>query len=128
MKRVLFLLTFSLLFFAGTGYAQKWSELSEEQQLMKMQAFREDNQHYLKDTLGLTQDQLDDVDEVNLCYLGTLERIDRYAKDDAAKEKYAKAATAARAAQLDAIMGEEKRKQFSQYVRAKLKKGGMKLQ
>jgi hypothetical protein len=38
-----------------------------------------------------------------------LDRIDRYAKTDEDKTKYAKALTAATGAQLDAIMGTEKR-------------------
>src|SRR5436190_20117877 len=120
MKKVIFLMV--MCFVAITANAQKWSELSKEQKAMQLQAFREDNQNYLKNTLGLTQGQLDDVDNVNVCYLGTLDRIDRYGKDDASKEKYAKSATAARSAQLDAIMGAENHKKFSEYVKAKLKK------
>jgi len=114
-----------MCFVAITANAQKWSELAKEQKAMQLQPFREDNQNYLKNTLGLTQGQLDDVDNVNVCYLGTLDRIDRYGKDDASKEKYAKSATAARSAQLDAIMGAEKHKKFGEYVKGKLKKAGV---
>lgn len=103
-------------------YAQKWSELSKEEKWMKAQDFRADNQNYLKNTLGMNDEQLDDIDNVNVCYLSTLDRIDRYAKTDEDKTKYAKAVTAARGAQLDAIMGAEKRKQFMAYVQEKLKK------
>jgi hypothetical protein len=102
--------------------AQKWNDLSDEQKMMQAKGFREDNQKYLKSKLGLSEDQVTDVDNVNLCFIGTLDRIDRYGKDAAAKEKYAKTAVQARTAQLDAIMGPEKRKQFQDYVTAKLKK------
>ena len=70
----------------------------------------------------MTDDQRTDIDNVNLCFLSTLDLIDRYGKDDAAKEKYAKSAVNARNAQLDAIMGPENRKKFQDYVVAKLKK------
>ena len=102
--------------------AQKWSELSKEEKLMKAQDFRADNQNYLKNTLGMTDEQLTDIDNVNICYLSTLDRIDRYAKTEDDKVKYAKSVTAARGAQLDAIMGVEKRKQLMNYVAEKLKK------
>ena len=114
-----------MCFVAITANAQKWSELSKEQKTMQLQAFREDNQNYMKNNLKLTQTQMDDYDNVNLCYFSTLDRIDRYGKDDAAKEKYAKTAVSARSAQLDAIMGAEKHKKFGEYVKAKLKKAGV---
>jgi hypothetical protein len=102
--------------------AQKWSDLNDEQKVMKAKAFRADNQKYLKDTLGMTQRQMDDIDNVNICFLSTLDRIDRYGKDDASKEQYAEAIMAARSAQLDAIMGQEKRNQYMGYVKGKMKK------
>jgi hypothetical protein len=102
--------------------AQKWNDLSDEQKMMQAKGFRQDNQKYLKSTLGLSEEQITDVDNVNLCFVSTLDRIDRYGKDAAAKEKYAKTAGQARTAQLDAIMGPEKRKQLQDYVTAKLKK------
>jgi hypothetical protein len=105
--------------------AQKWSDLTKEEKQMKMESFRTDNQKFLKDTLKLSQPQLDDIDNVNICYLSTLDRINRYGKSDAEKENYAKAVTSARSAQLDAIMGPEKRKKFQTYVQAKLKKAGV---
>jgi hypothetical protein len=108
--------------------AQKWSELTSEQKMMKAQEFRDDNQNYLKNTLKLTDDQLSDIDNVNLCYLSTLDRLDRYGKSDADKEKYAKSVTEARSAQLDAIMGADNRKKFQAYVQEKLKKAGVKTQ
>ena len=111
--------------FVNGQTAQKWSDLTAEQKQMKLEAFRADNQKFLKDSLGLSQTQLDDIDNVNVCYLSTLDRIDRYGKTDAGKQEYAKAITAARSAQLDAIMGPEKRKHFQAYVKAKLKKSGV---
>jgi hypothetical protein len=121
MKRILILLVISISL-AGVANAQKWADLSNEQKMSKLQDFRADNQKYMKETLGLTDDQRTDVDNVNLCFLSTLDLIDRYGKDDAAKEKYAKSAVNARNAQLDAIMGADKRKQFQDYVIEKLKK------
>ncbi len=114
-----------LLFGMATVGAQSWKDLTNEQKLMKAKEFREDNQKYMKETLGLSQDQMDDIDNVNICYLSTLDRIDRYGKTDEGKAKYAKAATAARSAQLDAIMGTEKRKQYQSYLSEKLKKAGV---
>jgi len=80
----------------------------------------------MKDSLNLSNEQITDVDNVNLCYLSTLDRIDRYGKTDANKEKFAKAATEARSFQIEAIMGKEKRTKFMNYVKAKLKKAGAK--
>src|SRR6516225_9881408 len=103
-------------------HAQKWSDLTKEQKVMKAKEFRADNQKYLKDSLGLTQTQMDDIDNVNICFLSTLDRIDRYANDDATKQKYAKAVNEARWAQLDAIMGADKHDKYAEYVKAKIKK------
>src|SRR5215471_14050625 len=86
-------------------HAQKWDELTEEQKMSKLKSFREDNQNYLKSKLGMTAKQLEDIDNVNVCFLSTLDRVERYAKDDATKEKCADALWEARSAQLDAIMG-----------------------
>ena len=119
------LIFFILVFVAGaTGAsAQSWDQLNDEQKLMKAKEFRADNQKYLKNTLGMTQTQLDDIDNVNVCYLSTLDRINRYAKDDAAKEKLADVLAEARSAQLDAIMGVEKRDKYMAYVKEKIGKG-----
>ncbi len=102
--------------------AQKWSEMTDEQKMMKLKSFRADNQAYLKNTLGMTEQQMTDIDNVNICYLSTLDRISRYAKDDAAKEKYADAITQGRWAQLDAIMGAEKHEQYAKYLKDKIEK------
>jgi hypothetical protein len=103
-----------------TANAQKWDELTKEQKVMKAKEFRADNQKYLKNTLGMTETQLSDIDNVNICYLSTLDRINRYAKDDATKDKLADAVTEARWIQLDAIMGADKHKQYSEYIKAKI--------
>ncbi len=121
MKRI-FLVLVLAIGFTSISNAQKWADLSNEQKYSKLQEFRTDNQKYLKETLKLSDEQRTDIDNVNLCFLSTLDLIDRYGKDDTAKEKYAKSAVNARNAQLDAIMGPEKRKQFQDYVVAKLKK------
>lgn len=120
MKATIFIMICAFAYTAAN--AQKWSDLTKEEKIMKAKEFRADNQKYLKDSLGLTQDQMTDIDNVNICYLSTLDRIDRYAKDDAAKQKYAKAISDARWDQLDAIMGADKHKQYAEYVKAKIKK------
>jgi len=105
----IFLILFLAIGFANTTNAQKWAHLSNELKISKLQDFRDDNQKYLKETLKMSEEQRTDIDNVNLCFLSTLDLIDRYEKDDAAKGKYAKSAVNARNAQLDAIMGVDKR-------------------
>lgn len=118
MKKILLSMMISLL--AITSQAQKWADLTDEQKIMKLKSFRADNQKYLKTTLGMTQTQMDDIDNVNICYLSTLDRINRYVKTDSDKEKYAEAVSKARWAQLDAIMGPDKHTQYSEYLKAKI--------
>lgn len=62
--------------------------------MRKAKDFREDKQKFLKD-LGLTDDPLIDVDNVNACYTFSLERINSYGKDNATKQKWAKPASQA---------------------------------
>lgn len=119
MKKITLLMTFMVI--SCMTFAQSFDDLSKEDKLMKMKEFRADNQNFLKSSLGLSDDQLVDIDDVNLCYLTTLDRIDRYASDEN-KMKFAKAATASRAAQLDAIMGPDNRKKYMDYIMAKLEK------
>ena len=121
MKSVIFFIVVSFVM-VNAACAQSWSEMNDEQKLMKLQSFRTDNQKYLKETLHLTQTQMDDIDNVNICFLSTLDRINRYAKDEAAKEKYAKAVWGARWAQLDAIMGADKHDKYAEYLKKKLEK------
>jgi hypothetical protein len=120
MKKLLLLLVVMLM--VSATQAQKWADLSDEQKISQLQDFRADNQKYLKETLKLSDEQVNDIDNVNLAFLAALDRIGRYGKDDATKEKWAKTAIAARSSQLDVIMGAEKSKKFQDYVAAKLKK------
>ena len=120
MKKAILLMM--VCFMAAAASAQKWSDLTDEQKMMKLKSFRADNQNYPKNTLGMTQQQMTDIDNVNICYLSTLDRISRYAKDDATKEKYADAISQGRWAQLDAIMGADKHEQYSKYLKDKLEK------
>jgi len=122
MKKLILFLFIAIAGISIQSKAQKWSDLTEEQKIMQVQSFRDDNQNYLKNTLKLSEEQTSDIDAVNICYLSTLDRIQRYGKTDADKEKYAKSITASRSAQLDAIMGVENRKKYQQYVQGKLKK------
>jgi hypothetical protein len=121
MRNIL-LLVIAVITMAIPVSAQKWADLTKEEKAMKVEKFIEDNHAYMKNTLKLSNDQITDVDNVNICYLSTLDRIDRYGKSDENKLKFAKAATASRAAQLDAIMGVDKHNQFMAYVEEKLKK------
>jgi hypothetical protein len=121
MKKLILLVSV-MLSLASAGYSQKWKDLSEEQKWAKVQEFREDNQKYLKSTLGMTDQQVEDVDAVNACFLSNLDLVSRYGKDDAAKEKYAKSLVNSRNTALDAIMGPDTRKKYQAYVKAKLEK------
>ena len=121
MKRLVFLVIVTLAMI-HTASAQTWSELSDEQKLTKLKSFRDDNQKYLKGTLQMTQTQLDDIDNVNICFLSTLDRINRYAKDQATKEKVAKSLWDARWAQMDAIMGVDKHNKYAEFLKQKLQK------
>jgi hypothetical protein len=121
MKKLILLVSV-MLSLSSAGYSQKWKDLSEEQKWAKVQEFREDNQKYLKSTLGMTDQQVEDVDAVNACFLSNLDLVSRYGKDDAAKEKYAKSLVNSRNTALDAIMGPDTRKKYQAYVKAKLEK------
>lgn len=121
MRKLIFIIAI-VLGFASSAYAQKWKDLSEEQKWAKVKEFREDNQKYMKSTLGLTDQQMEDVDMVNACFLTNLDLVERYGKTDAAKEKYAGDLVKARNTALDAIMGTDTRKKFQAYVKSKLEK------
>ena len=123
MKSVI-LLIFACWFTTAVTHAQKWGELTDEQKLMKLKSFRADNQKFLKDSLKLTPTQMSDIDNVNICFLSTLDRINRYVKDDAKKEEYAEAVGKTRWAQLDGIMGVDKHNRYAEYVKRKLEKVG----
>ena len=122
MKKYFFNIVAMLLIFSVTAFTQKWADLSNEEKVMKAKAFTEDNHKYMKETLKLSEEQISDADNVNVCYLTTLDRINRYGKTDADKEKYAKSATDSRAKQLEAIMGTDNYGKYKKYVGDKLKK------
>lgn len=111
-----------ILLTATVAQAQKWDELSDEKKLAKLKTFRAENQKYLKDSLHLSQTQISDLDNVNACFLSTLDRIDRYTKDDETKEKYADALWEVRWTQVDAIMGKDKHEQYAGYLKRKIAK------
>jgi len=111
-----------VLNFGQSLVAQTWDELTEEQKIMKVKSFMEDNQRYMKETLGLTEDQISDVESVNVCFLNNLDIIGTYGGSDAERKKYAKSSVKARQKQLEAIMGSEKFEKFQTYVGAKLQK------
>ena len=122
MNKTMFLILIGLAAVC-TCYAQtSWKDLTDEEKVMKLKSFRGDNQKYLKDSLHLSQTQMSDLDNVNICFLSTLDRIDRYAKDDATKEKYAQALWDVRWAQVDAIMGKDKHERYAAYLERKIEK------
>ena len=120
MTTRILLIAFCLLC-GSVSNAQKWAELSDEQKLSKLKSFRAENQKFLKDSLRMTSVQMTDLDNLNLCFLSTLDRIDRYAKDNATKEEYADALWEVRWAQVDAIMGKEKHDRYAAYIKRKIK-------
>ncbi len=120
MKKIILFSALYLL--AAAVHGQKWDDLSDEQKLMKLKSFRADNQKYLKDSLKLTQTQMDDIDNVNICYLSTLDRVNRYAKDDETKNKIADFVSDARWAQVDAIMGADKHERYMEFIKRKIEK------
>ena len=99
-----------------------WKNLTDEEKVMKLKSFRADNQKYLKDSLHLSQTQMEDLDNVNICFLSTLDRIDRYGKDQTNKDKYAEALWEVRWAQVDAIMGKDKHDKYAAFLERKIEK------
>jgi|688.fasta_scaffold110566_3 hypothetical protein len=122
MKRTILFITMALIAF-GTVQAQqeKVDEVTAEQKLMKAKEFREDNQKYLK-SLGMDDDQMIDIDNVNSCHSYTLERISHYATDKGAQKKHLDMAKANHRAQLDLIMGAKNREKYEKYVTEKVRK------
>ena len=118
MKKVLFSV-FVCIAMAGPACAQSWDEMTAEQKLMSAVEFREDNQKYLA-SLGLNDEQRNDIDNVNLCFLSGLDRITRYAEKPSQAKKYAGKLFDAREKELEAIMGKENREKYMQYIADKL--------
>lgn len=122
MNKAMFLILIGLTV-VGASYAQtSWKQLTDEEKVMKLKSFRADNQKYLKDSLHLSQTQMEDLDNVNICFLSTLDRIDRYGKDQANKDKYAEALWEVRWAQVDAIMGKDKHDKYAAFLERKIEK------
>jgi hypothetical protein len=122
MKRAILFFTLSLFAF-GTVLAQeeKVDEVTAQQKLMKAKEFREDNQKYLK-SLGMDEDQMIDIDNVNSCHSFTLERISHYATDKGTQKKHLEMAKTNHRAQLDLIMGAKNREKYEKYVTEKVRK------
>ncbi len=123
MKKYISMLVALLVFSSTATFSQKkWKDLTQEERMMKIEGFIQDNHKYMQDSLALSEEQVTDVDAVNICYLSTLDRINRYGKTDADKEKYVKTITDGRAKQMEAIMGTDNFKKYKKYVEVKLKK------
>jgi len=115
-----FLILIICIVSASASYAQKWADLKDEEKLMKLKTFRAANQKYLKDSLHLTQQQMTHLDNINVCFISTLDRVDRYAKDDETKEHLAEALWEVRWAQVDAVMGKDKHEKYASYLKKKI--------
>jgi len=126
MKKVMITLVLvsgiSISSFAQTTWQDTWKEMSKEEKMTQLQKFREDNQHYLKYTLGMTDAQRKSIDSVNQIYMDGLNQIEKSTGTDDEKLAKAQAITKQRGAALDTIMGAEKHKKFSEYVYSKLQK------
>src|SRR6185295_10447790 len=125
MKKQMFLLvlmtSISMVSFAQT-WQQTWSEMSKEEKMEKMRSYRDDNQKFLKDSLGMTKTQLKSIDSVNSDYLKGLNKIEKSPASDDEKLAKAQELSKKRAVDLDNIMGEEKHRKFTLYITAKLQK------
>jgi hypothetical protein len=113
---------FVMASFAQTTWQDTWKEMSKEEKMSQLQKFREDNQHYLKYNLGMSDAQRKSIDSVNQIYMDGLNKIEKSTGTDYEKLAKAQEITKQRGAALDNIMGAEKHKKFSQYVYAKLQK------
>ena len=122
MKNYVLLLVLLILGFGRSLQAQTWDEMTDQEKVEKLKSFMEDNQKYMKQTLQLTDDQVADVENTNICFLSSLDRIATYGGTDSEKKKYAKSLLKYRSKMIEAIMGKEKYEKFQTYVAAKLQK------
>jgi hypothetical protein len=126
MKKVMITLVLltgiSIASFAQTTWQETWKNMSKEEKLMQMQKFREDNQHYLKYNLGMSDAQRKSIDSVNQVYLDGLSVIEKSTGTDDEKLAKAQEITKQRSVALDNIMGAEKHMKFSRYISDKLQK------
>jgi hypothetical protein len=106
----------------GQTWQQTWSDMSKEEKMSHLKSFREGNQKFLKDSLGMTSSQLHSIDSVNSAFMKGLNRISNGPGTEDQKFDKAKEFAAKRGEALDNIMGEEKHNRFSQYLRKELEK------
>src|SRR6185436_15356555 len=96
MKKGMFLLVLitgiSLGTFAQT-WQETWNNMSKEEKMMKMRSFRDANQKFLKDSLGMTSDQLKSIDTTNSNFMKEMRQIEKSNESD--DQKLAKAKTLA---------------------------------
>jgi DNA-directed RNA polymerase sigma subunit (sigma70/sigma32) len=107
--------------FAQT-WQETWSDMSKEEKMAKLKSFRDENQAYLKDSLGMTAKQLKSIDSVNSIFLKGVNQLEGSSGSDDEKLAKAKILAQTRGDNLDMIMGADKRKKFSQYLYDKLQK------
>jgi len=125
MKKEMFLLVLitgiSLGTFAQT-WQETWNNMSKEEKMMKMRSFRDANQKFLKDSLGMTSDQLKSIDTTNSNFMKEMRQIEKSNESDDQKLAKAKTLASNRSIELDNIMGKEKHDRFKQYMYEKLQK------
>jgi len=125
MKKGMFLLVLitgiSLGTFAQT-WQETWNNMSKEEKMMKMRSFRDANQKFLKDSLGMTSDQLKSIDTTNSNFMKEMRQIEKSNESDDQKLAKAKTLASNRSIELDNIMGKEKHDRFKQYMYEKLQK------
>jgi hypothetical protein len=124
MKKAMILLalvtSFSMAF--AQTWQETWSNMTKEEKMMKLRTFRDDNQKFLKDSLGMTSAQLKSIDSVNSDFLKGMNQINKSTGTDDEKLAKAKEIATKRGADLDSIMGVDKHALFTQYLYGKLKK------
>jgi len=125
MKKGMFLLVLitgiSLGTFAQT-WQETWNNMSKEEKMMKMRSFRDANQKFLKDSLGMTSDQLKSIDTTNSNFMKEMRQIEKSNESDDQKLAKAKTLASNRSIELDNIMRKEKHDRFKQYMYEKLQK------
>jgi len=125
MKKGMFLLVLitgiSLGTFAQT-WQETWNNMSKEEKMMKMRSFRDANQKFLTDSLGMTSDQLKSIDTTNSNFMKEMRQIEKSNESDDQKLAKAKTLASNRSIELDNIMGKEKHDRFKQYMYEKLQK------
>lgn len=125
MKKTMILLglmtSISMVSYAQT-WQETWTQMSTEERMMKLRTFRDENQKFLKDSLGMTSNQLKSIDSVNSIFLNGLKKLEGSTASDDEKLAKAKEIAKKRGEDLDMIMGEQKHHRFTQYMYEKLQK------